>query len=85
MGLSQRGLGLAAGLDPTVASPRVNQYEAGKHTPDVKTLAMLGKVLKKPLSYFYEADDALAEAIVLLAEMSARERKNVLERLRSQS
>ncbi|WP_278249808.1 helix-turn-helix domain-containing protein [Lysobacter enzymogenes] len=82
VGLSQRGLGIAAGLDPTVASPRINQYEAGKHAPDIRTLEMLGKVLGKPVPFFYATDDALAEAIDLLAKMSVRARKKALEGLR---
>lgn len=82
MGLSQRGLGIEAGFDPTVASPRINQYEAGKHTPDVRTLEMLGEVLGKPVPFFYAADDALAEAIDLLAQMSTAERKKALKHLR---
>jgi transcriptional regulator with XRE-family HTH domain len=81
-GISQRGLGIAAGFDPTVASPRVNQYEAGKHTPDVRSLEMLGKVLGKPVSFFYAVDDTLAEAIDLLARMPAKARKEALNALR---
>ncbi|QWF18143.1 helix-turn-helix domain-containing protein [Lysobacter capsici] len=82
VGLSQRGLGIAAGLDPTVASPRINQYESGKHTPDIRTLEMLGKVLGKPVPFFYAADDVLAEAIDLLAQMSAQARKAAIKTLR---
>lgn len=32
-GLSQKQLGIAAGIDEFVASPRMNQYETGKHCP----------------------------------------------------
>ncbi|KTC81709.1 helix-turn-helix domain-containing protein [Legionella brunensis] len=31
---SQKELGIAAGIDQFSASPRINQYETGKHTPD---------------------------------------------------
>jgi len=82
VGISQRGLGIAAGLDPTVASPRISQYEAGKHMPNVRSLELIGKVLGKPVPFFYAADDTLAEAIVLLAQMSVKTRKEALKALR---
>lgn len=85
MGLSQRGLGIAAGFDPTGASPRVNQYEAGKHTPDMRSLELLGKVLGKPVPYFYAVDDTLAEAIDLLARMPSKARKEALTALQESS
>ena len=37
IGLSQKQLGIQAGLDPSVASPRMNQYEKGSHLPDINT------------------------------------------------
>ncbi|UZW62847.1 helix-turn-helix domain-containing protein [Lysobacter enzymogenes] len=82
VGLSQKGLGIAAGFDLTVASPRVNQYEAGKHTPDVQTVELLAKVLGKPVPFFYATDDSMAEAIDLLGQMSATDRKKALKLLR---
>ena len=33
-GLSQKQLGIKAGIEEFSASPRINQYERGKHTPD---------------------------------------------------
>ncbi len=59
-GLSQRELGVRAGMDPSVASPRINQYERGKHLPDPLTLERLGVVLDRPLPFFYAADEDLA-------------------------
>lgn len=63
-GLSQRELGVRAGMDPSVASPRVNQYERAKHLPDPLTLERLGTVLNCPLPYFYADDDGLAQHIL---------------------
>lgn len=37
-GLSQKKLGIAAGIDEFTASPRMNQYERGVHIPDYSTL-----------------------------------------------
>jgi transcriptional regulator with XRE-family HTH domain len=82
-GLSQRALGIEAGFDPTVASPRVNQYETGKHTPDLRSLELLGKVLGKPVPYFYAVDDALAEAILVIAALPAYKQAKALELLKN--
>ena len=65
-GLSQKALGIQAGIDPSSASPRVNQYEAGKHTPDINMLRQLGLVLDVPVAYFYCEEDKLAEVIIML-------------------
>ncbi|MDP6968660.1 MAG: helix-turn-helix transcriptional regulator [Gammaproteobacteria bacterium] len=61
MGISQRNLGIAAGIDPTSSSARMNQYERGKHVPDFDTLVALARVLTVPVNYFYCIDDAEAE------------------------
>ena len=62
-GLSQKILGIQAGLDEFVASTRVNRYETGVHQPDLQTLKRLAKVLGLPVAYFYAEDDGLARLI----------------------
>lgn len=62
-GISQRSLGIEAGLDEFVASTRVNRYETGVHQPDLQTLQRLAAVLKLPVAYFYAEDDELAQLI----------------------
>lgn len=62
-GISQRTLGIRAGLDEFVASTRVNRYETGVHQPDLQTLQRLAKVLNLPVAYFYAEDDELARLI----------------------
>ncbi|MCD9098130.1 helix-turn-helix domain-containing protein [Luteimonas fraxinea] len=62
-GISQRALGIQAGLDEFVASTRVNRYETGVHQPDLQTLQRIAEVLKLPTAYFYAEDDDLAELI----------------------
>lgn len=62
-GISQRALGVQAGLDEFVASARVNRYEGGVHQPDVETLQGLAKALDVPMAYFYAEDDELAQII----------------------
>lgn len=61
--MSQRSLGIEAGLDEFVASTRVNRYETGVHQPDLQTLKRLAKVLGLPVAYFYAEDDELARLI----------------------
>lgn len=71
-GLSQRNLGIEAGLDDFVASTRVNRYETGVHQPDLQTLQKLAAVLGLPVAYFYAEDDELAR---LIREFSDKGRK----------
>jgi transcriptional regulator with XRE-family HTH domain len=65
-GLSQKALGIAAGIDEFSASPRINQYERGKHVPDLLTLQNVAAALTVPVPYFYADDDLLAELLMLL-------------------
>lgn len=65
-------------MDPSVASPRINQYERSKHLPDPLTLERLGAVLGYPLPYFYAANDELAALIVGYHRASALQRRKIL-------
>ncbi len=62
-GLSQKQLGIKAGIDEFSASARMNQYETGKHIPDYFTLSRIAKFLKVPTAYFYADDELLANVI----------------------
>lgn len=77
-GLSQRQLGILAGLDPFVASPRVNQYERGVHEPSYGTLELFAPLLDVPTSYFFVEDDELADLVRLYAGSTATQRKKIL-------
>lgn len=63
-GLSQKQLGIKAGMDPSVASARVNQYERGRHDPHYLIVARMAKVLGTPPAFMYADDDGLAEHIL---------------------
>lgn len=63
-GLSQKKLGVLAGIDEFAASARINRYERGIHEVDVQTAQHLAMVLNVPLAYFYADDDQLAELIL---------------------
>lgn len=60
-GLSQKQLGINAGIDEFVASTRINRYEKGVHEANTETIQLLADALEVPLAYFYTADDGLAE------------------------
>ncbi|MDX1902274.1 MAG: helix-turn-helix transcriptional regulator [Gammaproteobacteria bacterium] len=80
-GLSQKKLGIAAGMDEFSASSRMNHYEIGRHQPDFETLKRIGKVLKVPVAYFYAESDDVAKAIALFYKMSKTERARFLKSL----
>ena len=63
-GLSQKMLGIEAGIDAFVASTRINRYELGIHKPDLLTVRKLAVVLKVPVAFFYaDTDDAIADLL----------------------
>jgi len=61
--LSQKALGIKAGIDKFSASARMNQYETDKHVPDFGTVQRIAKVLKFPTAFFYCEYDELAALI----------------------
>ena len=61
--ISQRILGIKAGLDEFVASTRINRYEKGVHQPALRIQERLAEALDMPLAYFYAEDDELARLI----------------------
>jgi transcriptional regulator with XRE-family HTH domain len=73
-GLSQRKLGIKAGLDEFVASPRVNRYEKGVHHPHLQIQQKLAQALAVPLAYFYAEDDELAQLILAFKSKGRRRR-----------
>ena len=82
-GVSQKQLGILAGIDQFVASARINQYERGKHVPDLRTAQRLAAELKVPVSYLYEPDEALAELIRLLGACSQDQRLQLITQLQA--
>ena len=79
--LSQTQLGVLAGLDPTVASPRINQYERGKHEPQLKTAKRLAEVLGIPPAFLYTDDDLLAELLLQWNDLTLRQKKDLLKQV----
>lgn len=80
-GVSQKQLGIMAGIDEFSASSRVNQYETGKHVPDFDTSARLAKVLSIPVTYLYSNDDELAELILAFSSATKEEKNELMDYL----
>jgi len=83
-GVSQKQLGILAGVDQFVASARINQYERGKHVPDLQTAQRLAAELGVPVSYLYEPDDDLAELIRILGGCSRDQLHLLISQLQSE-
>jgi transcriptional regulator with XRE-family HTH domain len=77
-GISQKQLGIKAGIDPGVASARINQYEKGKHLPHLATAKQLARVLGVPTPYLYADDETLAAWILAYARVSTATRKSII-------
>ena len=80
-GLSQKQLGILSGMDPAVASPRINQYERGKHEPQLKTAKQLAEALGIPAAFLYTEDELLAQLLLQWNGLSLLQRKDILKSL----
>lgn len=77
--LSQRQLGIEAGLDPSVASTRINRYEMGVHRADFRITEKVAQVLAIPVAYLYAESDALAQMVLLFDRSSPAQQLDMLE------
>ena len=77
-GLSQKQLGILAGIDEFSASPRINQYEKEKHVPDFATTKRLAAALSFPVTYFYADDDRTANLILLFYKLDEKRQRQVM-------
>ena len=77
-GLSQKMLGIEAGIDAFVASTRINRYELGIHRPDLLTVRKLAKVLDVPVAFFFASELVLTSFVVEGAFRALRESLSLL-------
>jgi transcriptional regulator with XRE-family HTH domain len=77
-GISQKQLGIKAGIDEFSASARINQYERGKHMPDLQTLTRLAAVMRVPAPYFYCEDPELADLVVKFSALGKAQKRRLL-------
>ena len=79
-GLSQKMLGIEAGIDEFVASTRINRYELGVHRPDLLTVRKLAKALDVPVAFFFaDEDDELAELLLIYGKAKVSLRREALK------
>ena len=78
-GLSQKGLGIKAGIDAFTASARINQYERDKHRPDFETAERLAHALAVPPPFLYAKSDELAAWILAFDQVKSTLRQAVLK------
>jgi transcriptional regulator with XRE-family HTH domain len=78
VGISQKQLGIRAGIDEFSASARINQYERGRHMPGLQTLTRLGAVMHLPVPYFYCEDAELAGVILRFSALGKAQRKRLV-------
>jgi transcriptional regulator with XRE-family HTH domain len=83
VGLSQKELGILSGLDPFVASTRINRYEQDIHAPDQTTAKRLAKTLGVPLAYLYADNERLARMIRAFNALDVEEQERLLKELES--
>lgn len=85
-GLSQKMLGIEAGIDAFVASTRINRYELGIHKPDLLTVRRLAEVLKVSMAFFYaDTDDEIAELLFKYGKADEEVRLKIQALLADQS
>lgn len=57
----------------------MNQYEKGRHTPDVRTLKLIADALDVPLNYFFCEDEVSAELAIAISKLSTDQKKQLAE------
>ncbi|EOF5433719.1 helix-turn-helix domain-containing protein [Salmonella enterica] len=77
--ISQTAVGIAAAVDPSVASTRFNRYEKGVHEPDMETAARIADVLNVPLPWLFTSDENLAELILNFATLPSDSQLRLLD------
>jgi transcriptional regulator with XRE-family HTH domain len=75
----QDRLGVLAGLEESSSSARMSRYESGIHEPPIQFVEALAKVLGVSSSYFYCADDRLAQIIMAYSELYEAKRQTLHE------
>lgn len=66
------------GLDKNLAGNRVNRYESQARGIDLDGLGKLAEVLGVPMAYLVAEDEATADAVLALAQLSPGQRAKAL-------
>ena len=81
-GLSQKKLGILAGIEESNASAIMNQYERGTHQPKFPLVKKIAAALNLPSAFFYTEDDNLAELLELFGRLNPPNQRAILEDIR---
>lgn len=82
IGISQKRLGILAGIEESNASAIMNQYERDTHMPKFATVRSIASALNVPTAYFYADEDELAELIQLYASLNKKNQQALLHDIR---
>ena len=77
--ISQKELGIRAGIDAFSASPRMNQYEKGVHTPDYQTAFRISEQLGVLSCYLFCDDDEFADIIMSYSSLDQQDRPDFIK------
>ena len=78
-GLTQAQLGVLAGMEPDVASTRINQYERGVHEPRSATAKQLAEALGVPAAFLYTDDDLLAKLLLRWGSLTKQQKRELVK------
>jgi len=82
-GLTQAELGAVLGLEEeNTAAPRISRYERGDRMPDNESMAKLAEALELPVAYFHAVNEPMAEAILVLSQLSPERQEELLHKMR---
>lgn len=82
-GLTQAALGAVLGLEEeNTAAPRISRYERGDRMPDNESMAKLAEALELPVAYFHAVSEPMAEAILLMSQLSADRQEELIRLMR---
>lgn len=82
-GVSQRTLGVKAGIDQFAASARMNRYEKGIHEPDSRMAKKIAGALGVPAALLHAEADDLAELIETYDKLPKTKRRQALMMLKA--
>ncbi|WP_425521773.1 helix-turn-helix domain-containing protein [Xanthomonas vesicatoria] len=82
-GMNQAALGAVLGLEEqNSAAPRISRYERGDRMPDNESMAKLAEALELPVAYFHAVSDPMAEAILLMSQLSPEKQQELIQVIR---
>ena len=80
-GISQQNLAIKIGVDPSVASTRMNRYEQGSRTPGPVIVELIARELKLPAAYFYAETDDEAKLLRWFSQLGMKEQAKVMQKI----